>query len=446
MQHEKFHYSSLKEVKEKAKELKIDLPLSSNTEVLNQPIHINGYKINNRLAIQPMEGCDGTADGRPDTLTTRRYKRFAESGAGIIWVEAVAVVPEGRANPRQLMLTEKNRDSFKSLIETIRETSLKENGFEPLLIMQATHSGRYSKPNGTPSPVIAYQNPVLEKEHPLDESCIVSDDYLKNLTEQYAAFAKLVKEVGFDGVDIKACHRYLISELLSAYNRAGSYGGSFLNRTRLLRESIAAAKSAVSSSFVVTSRLNIYDGFPYPYGFGVQKDGGLIPDMSESMELVRLLYEENGVQLLNLTLGNPYANPHVNRPFDVGPYEPEEHPLEGVARMCSCIGEIKQSLPQLTVISSGTSYLRQFSLNLAAGMLKTGQADIAGFGREAFAYPDFAKDILKYSHLDGNKCCITCSKCSQLMRAGSTAGCVIRDSEVYLPIYKRDVMKIEKDH
>ena len=444
MQHEKFHYTSLNEVKEKTKNLNIELPLSSNTEVLNQPIHINEYKINNRLAIQPMEGCDGTADGQPDTLTSRRYKRFAQSGAGIIWVEAVAVVPEGRANPRQLMLTEQNQDSFKVLIENIRETSLKENGFEPLLIMQATHSGRYSKPNGTPSPLIAYKNPVLEKDHPLDAACIVSDDYLKNLTEQYAVSAKLAKEVGFDGVDIKACHRYLISELLSAYNRAGSYGGSFLNRTRLLRESIAAVKSVVSS-FVVTSRMNIYDGFPYPYGFGVQNGGDLIPDMSEPKELVRLLYEENGVQLLNLTLGNPYANPHVNRPFDVGPYEPDEHPLEGVARMCSCIGEIKQSLPQLTVISSGTSYLRQFSTNLAAGMLETGQADIVGFGREAFAYPDFAKDILKYSHLDKNKCCTTCSKCSQLMRAGSTAGCVIRDSEVYLPIYKRDVLKIEKD-
>ena len=445
MRHEKFHYASLDAVKEKAEQLTLKLPLSTQVELLKQPLWINGHKVHNRLAIQPMEGCDGTAEGAPDSLTLRRYRRFAQSGAGLIWAEAVAVVPEGRANPRQLMLTEKNLDTFKSMVDNIRKTSFKENGFEPLLIMQATHSGRYSKPSGVPEPMIAYHNPILEEKQALDNSCIVTDDYLKALTERYAASARLALKAGFDGVDIKACHRYLISELLSASPRTGLYGGSFMNRTRLLREAVSAAKAAVPSSFIITSRINLYDGFPYPWGFGAAPGGGRTPDMSEPVRLAELLFKESDIRLLNFTLGNPYFNPHVNRPYDLGPYVPVEHPLEGVARMCGCIGEIKQSLPGLTVISSGTSYLRQYSVNLAAGMIESGQADIAGFGREAFAYPEFANDILHSESLDPLKCCITCSKCSQLMRAGSVAGCVIRDREVYLPIYERDVLKNTED-
>lgn len=441
MQHEKFHYASLEAVREKAEKLQINLPLSTHTESLKRPLDINGHKVHNRLAIQPMEGCDGTAEGSPDTLTLRRYKRFAQSGAGLIWVEAVAIVPEGRANKRQLMLTEKNLDTFKAMVEDIRETSFKANGFEPVLIMQATHSGRYSKPAGFPAPLIAYRNPVLEEKQPLADSSIVSDDYLKSLTEKYAATARLALKAGFDGVDIKACHRYLLSELLSAYERPGLYGGSFINRTRLLREAIAAVKSAVPADFIITSRMNLYDGLPYPWGFGVSEGTGLTPDMTEPARLVKLLNEESDIQLLNFTIGNPYFNPHVNRPYDFGPYVPEEHPLEGVARMCSCVGQVKQSVPGLTVITSGLSYLRQYSANLAAGMLENGLADMAGFGREAFAYPEFANDILHTGTLESGKCCIACGKCSELMRAGSVAGCVIRDAKTYQPYYKQILAK-----
>lgn len=441
MQHEKFHYASLEAVREKAEELQIELPLSTHTESLKQPLDINGHKVHNRLAIQPMEGCDGTAEGSPDILTLRRYKRFAQSGAGLIWVEAVAIVPEGRANKRQLLLTEKNLDTFKAMVEDIRETSFKANGFEPVLIMQATHSGRYSKPAGLPAPLIAYRNPVLEEKQPLTDSSIVSDDYLKRLTEKYAATARLALKAGFDGVDIKACHRYLLSELLSAYERPGLYGGSFMNRTRLLREAIAAVKSAVPSDFITTSRMNLYDGLAYPWGFGVSEGTGLTPDMTEPARLVKLLYQESDIQLLNFTIGNPYFNPHVNRPYDSGPYIPEEHPLEGVARMCSCVGQVKQSVPGLTVITSGLSYLRQYSANLAAGMLENDLADMAGFGREAFAYPEFANDLLHTGTLKTGKCCIACGKCSELMRAGSVAGCVIRDAEIYQPYYRQILAK-----
>lgn len=441
MEHQKFNYKSIDDVKSKLQELNVQLPLSDNLAVLKQPLVVNGVTIPNRIAIQPMEGCDGTKDGKPDALTVRRYKRFAESGAGLIWLEAVAIVNEGRANPRQLFINEGNLDSLKALVSEIKEISMKKNGFAPVVIMQATHSGRYSKPNGTPAPIIAYNNPIFEKNAPISADRIITDDRLKELEEIYGSAAKMAEQAGFDGVDIKACHRYLMSELLSAYTRPGEYGGSFENRTKLYRHAIQNAQASTSSGFIVTSRLNIYDGFPYPNGWGVNQTDGITPDLSEPIQLVNILHKQLGMQLLDFTIGNPYFNPHVNRPADAGSYVPDEHPLEGVARMMKCIGTVAKEFEDLFVISSGHSYLRQFAPQLAAGAIEQGFSSMAGFGREAFAYPQFPNDIFEQGAMDAKKCCITCGKCTELMRAGSTAGCVIRDNEVYLPIYNRDVIK-----
>ena len=438
MEHKRFHYKSLDELKQELDLVGVRLPLSEDLSALQREVKIGSKTAANSIAIQPMEGCDGTADGRPAELTLRRYDRFARSGAGLIWAEAVAITPEGRANPRQLWLTRDNLDEYKKFVAGIKETCMRENGFEPVVIMQATHSGRYSKPEGVPAPLIAYNNPIFEGDKPIAAERILSDDYLYGLIDKFGASASLAEQAGFDGVDIKCCHRYLNSELLSAYTRKGDFGGSLENRTRLLRSGVAAAQAATGSDFIVTSRLNVYDGFAYPYGWGVREGEGTEVDLTEPLELVRVLHQEMGMKLLDVTIGNPYFNPHVNRPYDGGPYVPSEHPLEGVARMAHCVAEIQRANPALKVISSGLSYLRQFSANLAAGELENGVCSIAGFGREAFAYPDFPQDIFQKGAMEPNKCCIACGKCTELMRAGSTAGCVIRD-EVYLPIYRRDV-------
>ena len=440
MQHEKFHYSDLNALKSELSRLGVSLPLSEDLSVLGKPAHFGSKTAPNRFAIQPMEGCDGTADGAPDERTIARYDRFAASGAGLIWGEACAVVREGRANPRQLWINEGNLDAYRRLTDRIREISMKKFGYAPVLILQITHSGRYAKPDGVPAPLIAYNNPIFEKDHPIDASRIVSDDYLASLPEHFGIAANLAERAGFDGADVKCCHRYLFSELMSAYTRAGNYGGSFENRSRLYLDSVRAAKAAVSSDFLITSRLNVYDGFPYPYGFGVSTDGSTVPELSESQKLVDILTGNFGYSLLDITIGNPYFNPHVNRPFDMGPYIPPEHPLEGVARMFDCIGTIKRTHPELCIISSGHTYLRALAPYLAAGAVQEGVSDIAGFGRMAFAYPDMPADILAGKPFDAKRTCITCGKCTELMRAGSTAGCAIRNPE-YTKLYREVCMK-----
>ena len=417
-------------------ELNAGLPYAEKTDVLAQPLAAGPVTIPNRLACQAMEGCDGTPGGSPDELTVRRYDRFARGGAGLIWFEATAVMPEARANPRQLYIHEENLDDFKREVERIKETGLRENGYAPVVVMQATHSGRYSKPEGVPAPLIAYHNPIFEAKAPVSDDRIVTDSYLDRVGAALVHGAELAEKAGFDGVDIKACHRYLNSELLSAYQRPGRYGGSLENRTRLLRESIAGAREVCGASFLVSSRLNVYDGFAYPNGFGVRADGSLDFDPTEPIWLLEQL-SALGVPLVDITMGNPYFNPHVNRPFASGGYDIDEHPLTGVARMLCGTATLRRAVPDMKMICSALTYLGVAAPHVAAGFVKNGGFDVAGFGRTAFAYPDFARDILKTGEMDPKKICICCSKCTQIMRtSGGTPGCVIRDRAVYGPIFE----------
>ncbi len=402
--------------------------------VLSLPLKIHNKTIKNRIVFHPMEGCDGTFDGAVDTLTRRRYIRFAKSGAGIIWFEATAVTNEGRANPRQLFLNENTKNSFKSLIKEMKEISFKENGFEPMIIVQLTHSGRFSKPNGTPEPVVAYRNPHWEIGRENQPYVVASDDYCKTIPEKYYRAAKLAEEVGFDGIDIKCCHGYLFNEFLSAKEREGIYGGSLENRTRLYFECIDAVKDAVSDEIIVTTRLNACDCFPYPYGYGVDKNNNI--DLSETKLIINSLYKK-GIRLINLTLGNPYLIPHINRPCTNAPEDGET----GVKRIYDVTKELKNEFKDVCFVASGLTYPGENAIEYAERIINDGVADFAGFGRLTFAYPDFYKDYLRHGSLDKNKLCLKCSKCSQLMRAGTVAGCPIRDSEVYMPYYRKYVLE-----
>lgn len=430
MTHTKFHYASLDDIRAEQASAGCSFPLNDDLSSLKSPLSVAGRTLKNRIAIQPMEGSDGTLSGAPGELTVRRYDRFAASGAALIWFEAVAISAEVKASPRQLHLTEENLPEFSRLVERMKSIGLRENGFEPMIILQATHSGRYSKPEGVPAPLIAYNNPVLE-DAPIDASRILTDDQLERYEAMFAPTARLAKKAGFDGMDVKCCHRYLINELFSAYTREGKYGGSFENRTRFLMNAYRAAESEAGGGFFLTSRMNAYDGFPYPWGFGVTEEQGLTPVLTEAVQLIGQLIENFHIPIIDITIGNPYKNPHVNRPYDVGNYVPPEHPFEGIARMMKCVSEIQRAYPSLPVIGSGFTYLRQFSAQLAAGMVSSGGCQMAGFGRMGFANPNFPNQILDEGGIDPAQVCITCGQCALLLRGGGPSGCVVRDRICY---------------
>jgi 2,4-dienoyl-CoA reductase-like NADH-dependent reductase (Old Yellow Enzyme family) len=389
----------------------MNLPHSDNISILAKPIQAGAMQIPNRLVIQPMEGRDSTPDGSPGELTIRRYKKLAGSGAGLLWFEAVALSNEARANKGQLFLSKENVGEYAKLLSEYKQLSA---GMP--VILQITHSGRHTKRDGVLHPVIAHNNPLFEKT-PLSEDCIITDDELKQLEESYVEATKLSIQAGFDGIDIKACHGYLLSELHAAFTRKGSYGGDFENRTRLIRNAVAAAKSVAPQGFIVTTRMNIYDAYPYPYGFGVTQDDTATPDLSEPIELIKQL----DLDLVNITMGNPYYNPHVNRPIDI----------EGVVRIYGLTGRIQAAFPELPVILSGPTFMREKSAQYSAGAIEQGVCSLVGFGRMSWAYPEFAKDMIS-GNLDKKQICVTCGKCTQLMRAGGSTGCAIRD-----PIYTK---------
>ena len=443
MSQERFHYKTLEEVKERAEELKVYLPFSSSTDILKTPLKVGNVTFHNRMGIAPMEGADSLEDGSPSDYTIRRYVNEAIGGSALIWFEAISIVPEGRSSKTQLLLTEENVESYKRMNEKIKEAGRKANGFEPYLIMQANHSGRYSNPDNRPAPMIAYRHPQLEQYRAADDSCIVTDDYLKSLEESFGKAALLAKKAGFDAVDIKSCHGYLLAELLSAYDRPGQYGGNYENRTRLLKNGIKAAKVWEDENFQVTCRLGIYDGYEYPWGFGASEGSGLKPDLKEPIRLVKELYGNCGIQMMNLTMGNPYATTHVTRPFDMGKYEPEEHPFTGIGRMIAGIGEVKKAVPEMVIFGSAPTYLRQFADLYTAGAVEEGFCDGMLFGRMAFADPDYANEIIKNGRIDPKRVCMTCGKCGDLIRAHKPTGCVIRDPKTFMPFYK-EFLEIKK--
>ncbi len=318
--------------------------------LINEEIKIYGKTVKNRVVFQPMEGCDGELDGSPSELTRRRYLRFAESGAGIIWFEATAVSTECRANPRQLHINENNKDSFKSLVAEIKSKAKEKNGFEPLIIMQATNSGRWSKPNGTPEPIVAYRNPLWEKGKENQPYVIATDEYCDSIVEKYGTAAKLASYAGFDGIDVKCCHGYLFNELLSATEREGKYGGSFENRTRLYFDCIKKVSECKAENVFVTTRLNAADCFPYPYGFGVNENNEI--DLTETKMIIKKL-QSFGIELINITLGNPYLIPHINRPCLDSP----EAKGVGEKRILALTSELSHSFPEIKTIISGLSFL-----------------------------------------------------------------------------------------
>src|SRR5439155_23780063 len=133
-----------------------------------------------------------------------------------------------------------------------------------------THSGRYCSRR----PLIATHDAALDPRTIADKATgrivdasypLLDDDYLSRLVDHYVAAAKLAHKAGYQFVDIKQCHRYLLNELLGARSRSGKYGGGYENRTRLSRDVVAAIRAAVPG-LVVATRLNVFDGLPYQTG------------------------------------------------------------------------------------------------------------------------------------------------------------------------------------
>ncbi|MCL2564932.1 MAG: flavin oxidoreductase/NADH oxidase [Defluviitaleaceae bacterium] len=446
--HKKFNYKTIQNLQDDINRLELDLGTSEDLSILLKPVQLGKHIIPNSMVAHPMEGGDADSQGAPTDLTFRKYEAAARGGVGLIWLESVTINEEGRSNKGQLFIKDETLQGFKELVRRINEGA-KDSPIaphKPITILQLNHSGRYSKPEGPPAskPIIASHMPELDERLKIDDTYpIVSDEYLEGLTGQFVKASVLAKEAGFNGVDIKACHGYLLHELFACFDRAGKYGGSYENRTGLFMEIIDKVKEAVNDpDFIISVRINMYDALTVSKGWGTDLSDFSKIDLKEPIRLVKEL-AARGVELVNVTMGNPAFLPHISRPYDMGVYYPEESPLEGVYRLIHYTRELQSAVPEAKIVGVGYSWLRELSPYVAAWVLKTGGASLIGWGRMFIAYPDFAKDIMEKGKLQKNKVCVTCSKCSFLRRDTGLSGCVIRDTEGYMKFYQKAYGKDE---
>lgn len=441
---------SLEQFNEYCASVGADLPIeevveSGQDSPLSQPYVYRDKTLSNRFCILPMEGWDGTADGHPTDLTYRRWQRFGESGAKLIWGgEAVAVRHDGRANAKQLIINEDTVDDIAKLRQTLVDAHANRFGSTDDLYvgLQLTHSGRFCRPNTKDlEPRVAYRHPLLDKKFNVDDdSYVLSDDDIDQLIEDFGKAAVLAQRAGYDFIDIKHCHGYLGHEFLSAIDRDGKYGGSFENRTRFLRNATELVRS-VAPSLDIGVRLSAMDWIPfqpgeghigepdtlgdsYPYAFG--GDGtGVGYDLTEPKKFLDLMMELD-IQMVCITVGSPYYVPHIQRPAMFPPsdgYLPPEDPLTGVARQIQVTSELKKHKPDMLVVGSGYSYLQDWLPNVAQAVVRNALTDFVGLGRMVLSYPDLPADVLSGESLKRKQICRTFSDCTTSPRNGMVSGC-----------------------
>ncbi|HEX6962009.1 MAG TPA: NADH:flavin oxidoreductase [Lacipirellula sp.] len=446
-------------------ELGCSLPIDDEIDTaadgspLAEPIDVAGFRVGNRWCIHPMEGWDANRDGSPSEHTLRRWRNFGRSGAKLIWGgEAAAVRPDGRANPNQTLATAWNRSGLTKLLNELQTAHREQCGtIDDLLVgLQLTHSGRFCKPedHGRWAPRIAYHHPLLDEKFkidPQDASVVFTDDEIERLIDDYVTAAKLAHEVGFQFVDVKACHGYLLHEFLSARVRPGRFGGDLAGRSRVLLSIIDRIRDE-APDLIIGVRLSVFDTIPYrtsrevgqpmeyanllPYewGFGVDKDDPLKYDLTEPIELMRSLVA-HGVATINVTAGSPYYDPHIQRPAIFPPsdgYQPPEDPLVGVCRQVNATRACKEAIPDIPLVGTGYSYLQDYLPHVAQAVVRQRWADFVGLGRMVLSYPELPHDVLTKGKLQRKLVCRTFSDCTTAPRHGLISGCYPLDEH-----YKR---------
>ncbi len=457
-----------------------DQIVAGNDSPLAQPIErvvINGKRIGNRWAIHPMEGWDATTTGGATEEVRRRWQRFGESGAKLIYGgEAMAIRPDGRANPNQLIIVEENKKDLAGIRETLVQAHAERFGKADDLVIgfQLTHSGRFCKPNDKKKmePRVAFRHPILDRKFNVtSDAQVFTDGEIEELIQCYIRAAKIAWDVGADFVDIKHCHGYLLHEFLGAHTRPGKFGGSFENRTRILREIIAGIR-ATGNKIEIGVRLSAFDFvpfkpdpalsqpgklgpgipedfshcLPYRYGFGVNQDHPVEPELSETFKFAELC-GELGVKILNLSAGSPYYNPHIQRPAAYPPsdgYQPAHDPLIDVARQINVVRQVKEHLSRKSkdesrntalpstfdlrpstpvLVGTAYSYLQEYLPQVAQYVVRNGWTDMVGLGRMVLSYPGILADAVEKGALATKNICRTFSDCTTAPRNGMISGC-----------------------
>ncbi len=270
---------------------------------LFQPLTLRGLTLSNRIAVSPMCQYQAT-DGMPNDWHLVHLGGLAQGGAGLVLTEAAAIVPEGRISPDDLGIW--NMAQAEGLARCVR--FIKSQGAVPGI--QLAHAGRKAsnpapwKGSGSIPPTAGGWTPVAPSALPfdtgwtlplaLDEAGIVA------VIDAFMDAARRALAAGFQVIEVHAAHGYLLHQFLSPLSnqRQDAYGGSWENRTRLVREVVGALRSILPEELPLLVRLSATDW----------TEGGW--DIDQSVELAKEL-RALGVDLVDCSSGGGVAGAKI---------------------------------------------------------------------------------------------------------------------------------------
>ena len=292
-----------------------------------------------------------------------------------------------------------------------------------LVIFQLSHAGRLSDP--------AFKPPMYVYAPGGARVPVMSTAEVEAAREEFVAAAKRAWKVGADGVDFKQAHAFLGDDFLHPANqRTDRYGGSWENRTRFFRETMARMREEITEKgFLIGSRISPYEAIPGAFGTSGPTD--IVEDLSEPIAFAKLMQAE-GIDFINVSGGSAAGNLELLMPTSAYP--------EGVFRHFSWTRAIKESV-SVPVIGSGYSRLRNGDAALHVGdreqstllywaekNLRDGSVDLVGIGRQSIADPDFAAKVLGGRAADV-RWCTTCGECTMLLGSNKRVGCPVYEKE-----------------
>jgi 2,4-dienoyl-CoA reductase-like NADH-dependent reductase (Old Yellow Enzyme family) len=264
------------------------------------PIRLRDLEIRNRVWVAPMCQYSST-DGLPNTWHLVHLGSFARGGAGLVFTEATAVVPEGRISPEDTGIwNDAQRDAWAPIVEFVHGQGARAG-------IQLAHAGRKAstlRPWDGRGPVpddAGGWRPVGPSAVPFpglrqDVEALTAAG-IADVVKAFRAAAERSVAAGFDVIEVHAAHGYLLHEFLSPLSnrRDDAYGGAFENRVRLVLEVVDAVRDAVPGGMPVVVRVSGTDW----------TEGGWT--IEESARLAGLL-REHDVDLVDVSSGGNVAD------------------------------------------------------------------------------------------------------------------------------------------
>lgn len=411
--------------------------MSNKDTALARPMQVGPRMAKNRFLIQPMECDDALPNGLFSERSYARYEKAMKGGAGMVVMESVTMQRECRARNDQILIDIRDEENKKGWTDFCKR--MKEVSPDTLLIVQLNHSGEVSGSS--------FSKRVCAKPLYGFGGELMTEEYVDETLELYAQTSKFLYDCGFDGVDIKACHGYFISQLLRPYNdRDWKYGGSWENRSRFAFELVEKIRELVNydDNFLIGAKVSMYEG--QPGGQGHAGPDSPIIDLTESIALIQGL-EERGCSFFIESLGNPSTtwelmSPNKNNGFDV------------YNHMSAADVMRKNLKPETAVICGGLSILERGKYNGLRAiepernnlfhwgnyLIEHGNADGIAIGRQSIADSCLPQKYLE-DREDEINWCMCCDGCSELMIRQSLVGCIVHDK-----FYRDLVLKLRKEN